>query len=137
MYSLVRSIFIILFKFAQRGNLRILLFFSPPSTDFRKIIRLVGVYIYSEPSPSLSRMKIIPGAMHVCHTILVRGNHYQRKTMKDESSNVLIAVILGYLEFFIFFFFFFERLGIYLCRDPADALPCFLATHGRWMSNML
>ena len=82
-------------------------------------------------------MKIIPGAMHVCHTILVRGNHYQRKTMKDESSNVLIAVILGYLEFFIFFFFFFERLGIYLCRDPADALPCFLATHGRWMSNML
>ena len=41
--------------------------------------------------------------MHVCHTILVRGNHYQRKTMKDECSNVLIAVILGYLEFFIIF----------------------------------
>ena len=44
--------------------------------------------------------------MHVCHTILVRGNHYQRKTMKDECSNVLIAVILGYLEFFIIFFSF-------------------------------
>ena len=51
--------------------------------------------------------------MHVCHTVLVRGNHYQRKTMKDECSNVLIAVILGYLEFFIIFFSFFERLGIY------------------------
>ena len=33
--------------------------------------------------------------------------------MKDECSNVLIAVILGYLEFFIIFFSFFERLGIY------------------------
>ena len=65
-------------------------------------------------------MKIIPGAMHVCHTILVRGNHYQRKTMKDESSNVLIAVILGYLEFFIFFFSFFERLGKYFGPPTRD-----------------
>ena len=63
--------------------------------------------------------------MHVCHTILVRGNHYQRKTMKDECSNVLIAVILGYLEFFIIFFFF-ERLGIYFNppkMGPSRRLP--------------
>ena len=49
--------------------------------------------------------------------------------MKDDCSNVLIAVILGYLEFFIIFFFFFERLGIYFGppkRDPADALPSYL-----------
>ena len=64
--------------------------------------------------------------MHVCHTILVRGNHYQRKTMKDECSNVLIAVILGYLEFFIIFFSFSNGSENILAppkRDPADALP--------------
>ena len=70
-------------------------------------------------------MKIIPGAMHVCHTILVRGNHYQRKTMKDECSNVLIAVILGYLEFFIIFFFLRTARNLPLKRDPADALPSY------------
>ena len=90
-----------------------------------------GAKINSEPSPSLSRMKIIPGAMHVCHTILVRGNHYQRKTMKDECSNVLIAVILGYLEFFIFFFLFRTARNLFCPPQKGTQPTPYLPTNSR------